>query len=63
MKNRQEKKDNRNPKLSFKNRDRKSLKTSDNLIIISDKKENINNLNSGLKKTIFSSQIKYNLFI
>lgn len=42
LKNRQEKKDNRNSELSFKNRNGKTPKALDNLIIICDEKANTN---------------------
>ena len=58
LKNRQEKKDNRN-QLLFKSGKKKSLKDLDNLIIIYDEKENTNILDLRLKKFIFFSQARY----
>ena len=58
LKNRQEKKDNRN-QLLFESGKKKSLKDLDNLIIIYDEKENTNILDLRLKKYIFFSQARY----
>ncbi len=44
----------------FYNKEGKSLKTPDNPTIISNKEENINIFNPRLKKTTFSSQVRYN---
>lgn len=52
LKDRQEKKDDRNQELSVENSEKKSLEAPDNPIIIFDKEENTNILDLKLKKFI-----------
>lgn len=60
LKNRQEKKDDRNPKSLYENGEKKSPEALGNSIIISDKEENTNILDPRLKKTTSFSQARYN---